>query len=93
MQEDKMVEQFEKDFYQFVGRMDAFMTQSSAERTEVLKELGAFRHEIYGAGDDGGLRGRLKTIEVKLYIVGGVAMMALSAAIGTAISLVGGAIF
>lgn len=73
---------FERDMYTLMGEIRAFIHSATQEHSDQWTAIKVLEAELNGQGSDGGIKGRLKAVEVKIYIVGAVAMAAMSAGVG-----------
>ena len=70
----------DKDLYQLMGEIKGYLATIREDQKELWKEIATHRNEIFGAGSDGGIKGRLKSLEIKLYVVGAASLSAMAIA-------------
>lgn len=68
-----------KEVYQVLGEIKGYISSIREDNRDIWKELSTHRNEIFGTGTDGGIKGRLRSIEIKLYVIAGIAVGALAA--------------
>lgn len=74
-----MSEPLDKEIYQLIGEIKGYLSSIREDQKDIWKELATHRNEIFGTGTDSGIKGRLKSLELKIYIVGAVALGSLAA--------------